>query len=79
MLEETAGYSINGHKRREIIDHIKYRTMIEREDFDSDPNIIDLKNGLLDMNTGAQQITILNICFSSNCLLLTTKRPHVQI
>jgi hypothetical protein len=24
-LEEIAGYSINGHKRREIIDHIKHR------------------------------------------------------
>jgi P4 family phage/plasmid primase-like protien len=53
-LEEIADYSINGHKRREIIDHIKYRTMIKREDFDCDPNIINVKNGLLDMNTGAR-------------------------
>jgi len=53
-LEEIAGYSINGHKRREIIDHIKYRTMIKREHFDCDPNIMNVKNGLLDMNTGAR-------------------------
>jgi P4 family phage/plasmid primase-like protien len=53
-LEEIAGYSINGHKRREIVDHIKYRTMIEREIFDCDPNILNVKNGLLDMSTGAR-------------------------
>ncbi len=53
-LEEIAGYSMNGHNRREIIDHIKYRTMVNREDFDCDPNIINVKNGLLDVNTGAR-------------------------
>lgn len=33
-MEKIAGYSVTCNKRREIIEHIKYRTMVEREEFD---------------------------------------------
>ena len=39
------------NKRNEIIAHIKYRTMVNREEFDNDMNVINVKNGLLDIMT----------------------------
>ena len=50
-LEEIAGYSMKIQKRNEIIAHIKYRTMVNREEFDRDMNIINVKNGLLNIMT----------------------------
>jgi len=51
-LEKIAGYSININKRNEIIGHIKYNTMVERQEFDKDIEIINVKNGLLNLRTG---------------------------
>jgi P4 family phage/plasmid primase-like protien len=51
-LEKMAGYSIKNHQRNEIIAHIKYRTIVHREDFDSDINIINVKNGLVNLMSG---------------------------
>jgi P4 family phage/plasmid primase-like protien len=51
-LEEIAGYSMKINKRNEIIAHIKYRTMVNREDFDNDIDIINVRNGLLNIMTG---------------------------
>lgn len=39
-------------KRNEIIGHIKYHTMVERQEFDKDMDMINVKNGLLDFSTG---------------------------
>jgi P4 family phage/plasmid primase-like protien len=50
-LEEIAGYSMRIQKRNEIIAHIKYRTMASREEFDNDTNVINVKNGLLNVMT----------------------------
>src|SRR5437764_2297723 len=50
-LEEIAGYSMKINKRNEIIAHIKYRTMVNREEFDNDINVINVKNGLLNIMT----------------------------
>jgi len=52
MLEKMAGYSINIGTRNEILAHIKYRTMVKRELFDNDVNFINVKNGLININTG---------------------------
>jgi P4 family phage/plasmid primase-like protien len=51
-LEKIAGYSIRINTRNEIIAHIKYRTMVKREEFDSKINVINVKNGLLNIMTG---------------------------
>jgi putative DNA primase/helicase len=51
-LEKIAGYSIRINTRNEIIAHIKYRTMVKRDEFDNDNNIINVKNGLLNIMTG---------------------------
>lgn len=51
-LEKIAGYSITNNKRNEIIGHIKYKTMVDRHEFDKDMDIINVKNGLLDIRTG---------------------------
>jgi hypothetical protein len=51
-LEKIAGYSIKNYQRNEIITHIRYRTIVDRNDFDSDVNIINLKNGLVNIMSG---------------------------
>jgi putative DNA primase/helicase len=51
-LEKIAGYSIRINTRNEVIAHIKYRTMVKREEFDSDAMILNIKNGLLNVITG---------------------------
>lgn len=43
---------VTSHYRNEIIDHIRARTMTERDSFDSDKDTINLKNGLLNLITG---------------------------
>lgn len=50
-LEKIAGHSMKIQKRNEIIAHIKYRTMVNREEFDNDINVINVKNGLLNIMT----------------------------
>jgi len=42
---------ISSKQVREIQDHIRRRTMKDREEFDKDPHIINLKNCLLDLRT----------------------------
>jgi P4 family phage/plasmid primase-like protien len=39
------------HKVQEIINHIKRRTGVERSKFDSNPDILNLQNGLLNIET----------------------------
>ena len=51
-LEKIAGYSIKINQRNEIIAHIKYRTIVNREEFDKNESVINVKNGLLDITTG---------------------------
>lgn len=51
-LEKIAGYSIKNYQRNEIIAHVRYRTIAKREDFDSDINIINVKNGLVNILSG---------------------------
>ena len=40
------------HQVNEIVNKIKRRTYVNRSSFDGDPNILNLKNGLLDIQTG---------------------------
>jgi P4 family phage/plasmid primase-like protien len=51
-LEKIAGYSITSHNRNEVIHHIIARTMVDRDDFDKDQDIINVKNCLIDIRTG---------------------------
>jgi phage/plasmid-associated DNA primase len=51
-VEEIAGYSMKINKGNEVIAHIRYRTMVNREDFDNDIDIINVRNGLLNIMTG---------------------------
>ena len=43
---------IKTHEVSEVIEKIKRRTYVNLEDFDKDPNILNLKNGLLNIETG---------------------------
>ena len=38
--------------RTEVINHIKARTLVDRSEFDKDPDIINVKNGLINIRTG---------------------------
>ena len=39
------------HNRQEVINKIKAQTYVDLEDFDSDPNLITLENGILNLKT----------------------------
>ncbi|HXG07336.1 MAG TPA: phage/plasmid primase, P4 family [Nitrososphaera sp.] len=51
-LQNLGGYEITNHMRNEVIETIKSMTYTPREEFDKDPNILNLKNGLLNIQTG---------------------------
>lgn len=51
-LQVLGGYDINNHIRNEVIETIKSMTYTPREEFDKNPNILNLKNGLLNIQTG---------------------------
>ena len=46
------GFKVTKHAVNEVIGHIQRRTYVEREAFDKDKRIINLKNGLYDTRTG---------------------------
>ena len=46
------GYKVTKNAVNEIIGHVRRRTYVERVEFDSDKNVINLANGLYDMRTG---------------------------
>lgn len=52
VLEKIAGYVVTNNKRNEIIGHIKYKDMVDRHEFDKNLNIINVRNGLLNIKTG---------------------------
>jgi putative DNA primase/helicase len=43
---------ISTHKVREVIQKIKRRSLIDRDEFDSNEEIVNVKNGLLNIHTG---------------------------
>jgi putative DNA primase/helicase len=51
-LEKLGGYSITTHLRTEVINHIKARTLVDRSEFDKDLDILNVKNGLVNVRTG---------------------------
>ena len=46
------GLKVTKHAVNEVIGHIQRRTYVERDEFDADKRIINLKNGLYDTRTG---------------------------
>jgi putative DNA primase/helicase len=51
-IVKRLGYRLKNRDRVEVIEHIRYRNIVERKDFDSEIDLVNLKNGLLDINTG---------------------------
>ena len=49
-VERVFGYKLTKGKLSEIIAHVKRRTYHKNEELDADINIINLKNGLYDIN-----------------------------
>ena len=49
--EQCAGEFITSNFVRETIDHVKRRTYTDRKQFDTDPHILNLKNGLLNVES----------------------------
>ena len=63
-LEKIAGYSTTTYMRTEAINHIKAKTLVDRSEFDKDPDIINVKNGLINLRTGEFKV------HDPNCLSL---------
>lgn len=51
-LEELGGHFITNRIRSEVIASVKARTYGKREAFDKDPSMLNVKNGLLNTDTG---------------------------
>jgi putative DNA primase/helicase len=51
LCEDYYGFDLSIHDRTEIREHIRCKTYHKLADFDSDINIINLKNGLYDLQT----------------------------
>jgi putative DNA primase/helicase len=49
--EQMLGNNATIYTRNEVVEHIKYQTLIERKELDKDYNIINVSNGLLNINT----------------------------
>jgi putative DNA primase/helicase len=52
MLEELGGPEVANNSRREVIERIKIKTYIERSEFDKDPLLRNVKNGIVNLRTG---------------------------
>jgi putative DNA primase/helicase len=51
-MESIGLHLINNHMRNEVLASIRARTYVQRADFDKDPAVLNLKNGLLNIQTG---------------------------
>jgi phage/plasmid-associated DNA primase len=51
-LDTLGGFLIDNHMRSEVISTIRAKTFKPRSDFDRDLNVVNLKNGLPDIETG---------------------------
>jgi phage/plasmid-associated DNA primase len=49
---ETLDPEISTHKVNEIVNKVRRRTYVRLEEFESDPNIINFKNGLYHIQSG---------------------------
>jgi P4 family phage/plasmid primase-like protien len=49
---ETTRPEITTHQVQEVINHVKRRTSADRSSFDSDPDVLNLQNGLLNIQSG---------------------------
>jgi putative DNA primase/helicase len=52
MLEELGGPEVDNGTRREIIERIKIKTFIDRSEFDKNPTLRNVKNGIVNLKTG---------------------------
>jgi len=59
-LEKLGGYSITTYLRTEVINHIKARTLVDRSEFDKDLDILNIKNGLINIRTGKFKVHYLS-------------------
>jgi len=50
-LEQMVGKDLRKNTVEEVIGHVKRQTFRRREEFDADPFVLNLKNGLLDLRT----------------------------
>jgi putative DNA primase/helicase len=46
-MEKIGDYAVTGHVKKEVLKHIMDRTMVRRNQFDEDINILNVENGLL--------------------------------
>jgi len=51
QLEQMVGNDLRNNTVEEVLGHIRRRTFKRREEFDADPFVLNLKNGLLDLRT----------------------------
>ncbi|MEO9319113.1 MAG: phage/plasmid primase, P4 family [Nitrososphaera sp.] len=51
-IVKRLGYRLKNRDRVEVIEHIRYRNVVDRSEFDTEIDLLNVKNGLLDINTG---------------------------
>ena len=52
VMKMTHGAGVTTHRMNEIVNLIKWDNYVNRDDFDNDPNIINMANGLYNIKTG---------------------------
>jgi putative DNA primase/helicase len=53
-LQEIAGFELTNSMRSEVLATIRAMTFTPREEFDRDPNLLNFKNGLVNIETGEE-------------------------
>ena len=52
LIEQLGGYDVSTHVENEIIRHIKRRTLVPRDRFDTDTHLANCRNCVVDLYTG---------------------------
>ncbi|MDQ3851514.1 MAG: phage/plasmid primase, P4 family, partial [Thermoproteota archaeon] len=51
-IEQLGGYAVSTHARNEILRHIQVRTLTDREEFDKDIHLVNVRNCVIDLRSG---------------------------
>lgn len=52
VMKMTHGAGVTTHRMNEIVNLVKWDNYVNRNDFDNDPNVINMANGLYNIETG---------------------------
>lgn len=52
LIEQLGGYDVSTHVENEVLRHIRRRTQISRDKFDTDAHLVNCRNCVIDLRTG---------------------------